>query len=88
MKTEIFCFYLQNRLIKSSQTGGQQYSDTSPFSTPCRNYFILKFHNFEFITLVFSESNISSIKNKIKIAIFNKLRTAMLKMVGVKFNSK
>ncbi len=25
-------FYLQNRLIKTSQTGGQLYSDTSPFS--------------------------------------------------------
>jgi len=23
-----FCFYLQNRLIQTSQTGGQQYSDT------------------------------------------------------------
>ncbi len=28
-----FCFYLQNRLIQSSQTGGQPYSD-SPFSIP------------------------------------------------------
>jgi hypothetical protein len=26
--------YLQNRLIQTSQTGGQQYSDTSPFSSP------------------------------------------------------
>jgi hypothetical protein len=25
---------LQNRLIQTSQTGGQQYSDTSPFSIP------------------------------------------------------
>ncbi len=30
-----FCFYLQNRLIQTSQTGGQQYSDASPFSIPC-----------------------------------------------------
>ena len=30
----IFCFYLQNRLIQTSQTGGQWYSDTSPFSIP------------------------------------------------------
>ncbi len=30
-----FCFYLQNRPIQTSQTGGQQYSDTSPFSIPC-----------------------------------------------------
>ena len=29
MRTEIFCFYLQNRLIQTSQTGGQWYSDTS-----------------------------------------------------------
>jgi len=33
-----FCFYLQNRLIKTSQTGGQWYSDTSPFSIPCLTY--------------------------------------------------
>jgi hypothetical protein len=30
----IFVFYLQNRLIQTSQTGGQQYSDTPPFSIP------------------------------------------------------
>jgi hypothetical protein len=31
-----FCFYLQNRLIQTSQIGGQWYSDTSPFSSiPC-----------------------------------------------------
>jgi len=29
-----FCFYLQNRLIQTSQTGGQLYRDTSPFSIP------------------------------------------------------
>ncbi len=29
--TDNFCFYLQNRLIQTSQTGGQWYSDTSPF---------------------------------------------------------
>jgi hypothetical protein len=34
MTTYNFCFYLQNRPIQSSQTGGQQYSDTSPFSIP------------------------------------------------------
>jgi hypothetical protein len=31
----IFDFYLQNWLIQTSQTGGQQYCDTSPFSIPC-----------------------------------------------------
>jgi hypothetical protein len=30
-----FVFRLQNRLIQTSQTGGQRYSDTSPFSIPC-----------------------------------------------------
>jgi hypothetical protein len=34
MTTDNFCFYLKNRLIQSSQTGGQWYSDTSPFSIP------------------------------------------------------
>ncbi len=37
MTTDNFCFRLQNRLIQTSQTGGQQYSDTSPFSIPCSN---------------------------------------------------
>ncbi len=35
MTTDNFCFYLQNRLIQTSQTGGQWYSDNSPFSIPC-----------------------------------------------------
>jgi hypothetical protein len=34
MTTDNFCFYLQNRLIQTSQTGGQWYSDTSRFSIP------------------------------------------------------
>jgi hypothetical protein len=34
MTTDNFCFYLQNKLIQTSQTGGQGYSDTSPFSIP------------------------------------------------------
>jgi hypothetical protein len=34
MTTDNFCFYLQNRLIQTIQTGGQWYSDTSPFSIP------------------------------------------------------
>jgi hypothetical protein len=34
MTTEIFCFYLQNRLVQTSQTRGQWYSDTSTFSIP------------------------------------------------------
>jgi hypothetical protein len=38
MTTDNFCFYLQNRLIQASQTGGQWYSDNSPFSIPCTIY--------------------------------------------------
>jgi len=34
MTTDNFCFYLQNRLIQTSQTGGQWYSDTSHLSIP------------------------------------------------------
>ncbi len=37
MTTGSVCFYLQNRLIQTSQTGGQLYSDTSPFSIPWNN---------------------------------------------------
>ncbi len=38
MTTDNFSFYLQNRLIQTSQTGGQRYSDTSPFSIPWSIY--------------------------------------------------
>jgi hypothetical protein len=38
--TDNFCFYLQNTLIQTSQTGGQQYSDTSPLSIPCYSHVI------------------------------------------------
>jgi hypothetical protein len=34
MTTDNFCFYLQYRLIQTSQTRGQWYNDTSPFSIP------------------------------------------------------
>jgi len=35
MTIDNFYFYLPNRLIQTSQTGGQQYCDTSPFSIAC-----------------------------------------------------
>jgi hypothetical protein len=34
MATEIFCFYLQNRLIQTSQTGDQWYGDSPPLVFP------------------------------------------------------
>jgi hypothetical protein len=38
MTTDDFCFYLQNRVIQTSLTGGQWYSDPSPFSIPWARY--------------------------------------------------
>ena len=38
MTTDNFCFYFQNRLIQTSKTGGQRYSDTSPFSFPWKTF--------------------------------------------------
>jgi hypothetical protein len=38
MTTDNFCFYLHYRLIQTSQTGGQWYSDTSLFSIPWSYY--------------------------------------------------
>jgi hypothetical protein len=39
MTNDIFCFYLQNRLIQTSQTGGQWYNDTSSLSIPCIQHY-------------------------------------------------
>ncbi len=41
MTTDNFCLYLQNRLIQTSQTGGQWYRDTCPFSIPWLSLFCL-----------------------------------------------
>ncbi len=38
MTTDNFCFYLQNRLIQTNQTGGQWYSDTT-ITNATRNYY-------------------------------------------------
>jgi hypothetical protein len=44
----IFCFYLQNRLIQTIETGGQWYSGTSPFCIPWpRQYLCLRFRRHE-----------------------------------------
>ncbi len=42
MTSDNFCFYFQNRLIQTGQTGGQWYSDTSYFSIPCFSHLITK----------------------------------------------
>ncbi len=58
MTTDDFCFYLQNRLIQTSQTGGQWYSDTSPFSIPWSNlrsiYYFFNIQLFSFSTIFFT----------------------------------
>jgi hypothetical protein len=36
MTSDNFCFCLQNRLIRTSQTGGQRYSDTSHLVFPAK----------------------------------------------------
>jgi hypothetical protein len=41
MTTDNFCSYLQNRLIQTSQTGGQHYSDTSHCRIPWLNQYAL-----------------------------------------------
>jgi len=38
MTTDNFGFYMQNRLIPTSQTGGQRHSDTSLFSISWLNH--------------------------------------------------
>ncbi len=50
MTTDNFCFYLQNRLIQTSQTGGQRYSDTSPFIIPWINIFHTPVHGAQMLT--------------------------------------
>ncbi len=46
MKTDNFCFYLQNSLIQTSQTGGQWYSDTSPFIITWFNIIVIVLSSF------------------------------------------
>jgi len=46
MTTDNFCFYLQNKRIQTSQTGGQWDSDTSPFSIPAPSKVILSGRHF------------------------------------------
>ncbi len=58
MTIDNFCFYLPNRLIQTRKTGGQQYSDTSPFSIPCLKYYILDITLNNLFT-IFSDHEIS-----------------------------
>ncbi len=89
MTTDNFYFYLQNRLIRTSQTGGQWYSDTSPFSIPWSNYYHLacffqvidrSWQWFKFITLIQICSGPFSYLNFLAILILNIQRGTFVRM--------
>jgi len=68
----IFVFYLQNRLIQASQTGGQRYSDTSPFSIPCldgmiNDCILMPVTDLHCLDHTIIYLNIESVQNEIKI---------------------
>jgi hypothetical protein len=63
MTTDNYCFYLQNRLIQTCQTGGQWYSDTAPFSILWLSYPLIN-------TLAYFFRNINDEENSfIKLAL-------------------
>jgi hypothetical protein len=61
MTTDNFCFHLQNGLIQTSETGGQWYSDTSPFSIPWCGY-CLKPEGSNFKLIAFFDKEYFAIK--------------------------
>ncbi len=79
MTSDIFCFYLQNRLIKTSQTGGQLYSDTFPhlvFPVPVihKSCCIFNNHNFfyqEANALAFNWDTCCHLVLSLQLIIFN-----------------
>ncbi len=58
MTTDNFCVYLQNRLIQTSQTGGQQYSDTSLLSIPCSSLFVCRVSDDEEKSFIASKTDL------------------------------
>jgi hypothetical protein len=52
MTTDNFCFYLQNRLNQTGQTGGKRYIDTSPYSIPWFSLLLLVLTRLEKTSLV------------------------------------
>ena len=59
-----FCFYLQNKIIQTSQTGGQQYSDTCSSSIPWFKVQSLdknKANKLKFTRLVFPQRHVSQV---------------------------
>jgi hypothetical protein len=72
MTTDDTCFYLQNRLMQTSQTGGQWYSDTSPFSIPWIKpnrfftVYVLKVHNIKRVVFSKKKFNIVDFEQRAK----------------------
>jgi hypothetical protein len=71
----IFVFYLQNRLIQTGQTGGQWYSDTSPFSIP----WLITSINFAANLVMFMFSKLDSCRATNKFFTVEKRITLLLK---------
>jgi hypothetical protein len=59
MTTDNFCFYSQNRLIQTSQTGGQWYSDTSTISIPWQGSRLMMFMLMDWSTEAISDDVVS-----------------------------
>jgi hypothetical protein len=83
MTTDNFCFYLQNRLTPTGQTGGQMYSDTSPFSVP----WLQKDVSFSVKQNVFGEKDLKNNWLAIFIELFCKLKTTRKLRTKYCFNS-
>jgi hypothetical protein len=61
LTTDNFCFYLQNKLIQTSQTGGQWYSDTALFCIPYMYYETFYIQNCCRIVISYSFSHCHSL---------------------------
>ncbi len=77
MTIDNFHFYFQNRLIQTGQTGGQLYSDTSPFSVPWRVLTKGKGEVLLLFTFPFLQPSLNVVKSeaKIRVKIFHSFQT-------------
>jgi hypothetical protein len=67
MTNDNFCIYLQNRVIQTSEIGGQQYSDPSPFSFLWSNYQEpeLAVFNFKLASFAKQQGRVSHISTRV-----------------------
>ncbi len=72
MTADNFCFYIQNKLIQTSQAGGQWYSDYSPFSIPCTQHNVIAYQQkCDIITTMISECYPKCLYNEFRYAKFH-----------------